>query len=321
MPSPDRSTPIASIFAEPCRFEGTYRIRGMRERRSRRGEHFVCCELADASGAIRAYAWPERVGELALLPDWSVVRVEARSRQFGGVTLCDLIALETSGATPLTGILRLLPAPLCPVPGLLGPLSRIVEGIDSHALRDFVLRVLAEDRIALPLLSAPASIRYHHGHPGGLLEHSLEVAEIVQLLPLAEAQRDIAIVGALLHDLGKIWTLDHRLRRTSMGNLVAHEHLVLEICAPALASLDGDWPDAGLALRHLWSCLAGRYRQEPAFPAVFAVQLADRLSAERDKEVRAFGRGPAGALHARLGEDRFWRPQDEPDETVILQPE
>ena len=55
-------------------------------------------------------------------------------------------------------------------------------------------------------LSAPASTRFHLCRPGGLLEHSVNVAET--LLRLRETlapqtSRESCIIVALLHDLGK----------------------------------------------------------------------------------------------------------------------
>jgi 3'-5' exoribonuclease len=64
----------------------------------------------------------------------------------------------------------------------------------------------------------------------------VEVAEIAASHPVEDrAEREIAIIGALFHDIGKTRTFDHHLKRTDCGNLVCHDHLTLEICAPGLS--------------------------------------------------------------------------------------
>src|SRR5947209_16474267 len=53
---------------------------------------------------------------------------------------------------------------------------------------------------------APAAKRYHQAYPHGLLEHSLSVAQAVSAISATfpGIDRDVAVTGALLHDIGKI---------------------------------------------------------------------------------------------------------------------
>ena len=54
--------------------------------------------------------------------------------------------------------------------------------------------------------SAPAAKRFHQAYRHGLLEHSLSVAQAVSAISatFAEINRDVAVTGALLHDIGKL---------------------------------------------------------------------------------------------------------------------
>ncbi|MBV8220655.1 MAG: HDIG domain-containing protein, partial [Solirubrobacterales bacterium] len=53
---------------------------------------------------------------------------------------------------------------------------------------------------------APAGKRYHHAYRHGLLEHSLSVAQSVSAISamFGGIDRDVAVAGALLHDIGKL---------------------------------------------------------------------------------------------------------------------
>jgi 3'-5' exoribonuclease len=53
---------------------------------------------------------------------------------------------------------------------------------------------------------APAAKRYHQAYRHGLLEHSLTVAQSVSVVApnFPGIDRDVAVTGALLHDVGKL---------------------------------------------------------------------------------------------------------------------
>ena len=53
---------------------------------------------------------------------------------------------------------------------------------------------------------APAAKHYHQAYRHGLLEHSLGVAQAVSAISATfrGIDRDVAVTGALLHDIGKL---------------------------------------------------------------------------------------------------------------------
>ena len=62
---------------------------------------------------------------------------------------------------------------------------------------------------------APAAKRYHQAYRHGLLEHSLTVAQAVSAISATfpGIDRDVAVTGALLHDIGKLDAYDVARRR------------------------------------------------------------------------------------------------------------
>jgi 3'-5' exoribonuclease len=78
--------------------------------------------------------------------------------------------------------------------------------------------------------SAPAAMFHHQNYVGGLAEHSVQVAE--KALSLAHAcgdvNKDLIIAGALLHDIGKMYTYKNAggaIDTTDEGKLL--DHIVL----------------------------------------------------------------------------------------------
>lgn len=71
----------------------------------------------------------------------------------------------------------------------------------------------------------PAAVKHHGAVVGGLLEHTVNVSLITQFLTnLYSCNHDLALAGALLHDIGKLRELEEQPGRgfTPDGNLFGH---------------------------------------------------------------------------------------------------
>ena len=72
----------------------------------------------------------------------------------------------------------------------------------------------------------PAGTRMHHGYIGGLLQHSVDVAELAVAMAaqIGNADKDLIIAGALLHDIGKLREISPQLGfpYTDEGRLMGH---------------------------------------------------------------------------------------------------
>lgn len=72
--------------------------------------------------------------------------------------------------------------------------------------------------------AAPAAKHYHQAYAHGLLEHTLTVTQAVSALSaiFPGLNRDLAVTGALLHDIGKLdtyETVEERIEMTDDGRL------------------------------------------------------------------------------------------------------
>lgn len=80
----------------------------------------------------------------------------------------------------------------------------LVEKIGDAKLRDFVKVVF--EPIWDMFKKGIAAKKYHHAYIGGLLQHTANVGEMVyNLSKFYNLNTDIALLGALFHDLGKVW--------------------------------------------------------------------------------------------------------------------
>ncbi len=98
---------------------------------------------------------------------------------------------------------------------------------DSH-LHKLLRRVFDTDKNTwMDFCMACAADKMHHAYRGGLLEHSLEVAELAESICniVPSLNRDLLIACALLHDIGKLEEMEHGLSKgnyTASGILVGH---------------------------------------------------------------------------------------------------
>jgi 3'-5' exoribonuclease len=86
-------------------------------------------------------------------------------------------------------------------------LQELIATVHNPHLRRLLGAVFAEgSTIWRDYREAPAGKRYHHAYRHGLLEHSLTVAQAVSAISATfpGIDRDVAVTGALLHDIGKL---------------------------------------------------------------------------------------------------------------------
>jgi 3'-5' exoribonuclease len=86
-------------------------------------------------------------------------------------------------------------------------LRQLVATIQEPHLRELLERVLGEGTPTWELYRcAPAAKHYHQAYRHGLLEHCLSVAQGVSAISATfpGIDRDVAVTGALLHDIGKL---------------------------------------------------------------------------------------------------------------------
>jgi 3'-5' exoribonuclease len=94
---------------------------------------------------------------------------------------------------------------------------------------------------------APAAKRYHQAYPHGLLEHCLTVAQGASAISATfpGIDRDVAVTGALLHDIGKLEAYEMRdgaISMTDEGRLYGEIPLGYYAVRRTIEGLDG-FPD------------------------------------------------------------------------------
>lgn len=185
---------------------GAFGVRECKVLQKKNGEDYVKMTLADASSSVTALSWDRAAEYAAAAKPGSVVFVEGKFSvhpQFGRqIKLSQVREAEEHEWTPED----LTAGPPMPVDRMEADLRELIGTVQNDQLRELLERFFgAETDRWQRFKDAPAAKHYHQAYPGGLLEHSLTVAQGVSaasaLFP--GINRDVAVTGALLHDFGK----------------------------------------------------------------------------------------------------------------------
>lgn len=86
-----------------------------------------------------------------------------------------------------------------------------INNIKNTELKEILKKIFNDKEIYGKFITAPAAKKHHHNYLGGLLEHTNEVIAICKSLKdiYEEIDEDLLITGAILHDIGKIYTYNY----------------------------------------------------------------------------------------------------------------
>ncbi|MEO7359277.1 MAG: TraI domain-containing protein [Gemmatimonadaceae bacterium] len=176
-----------------------------------------------------------------------------------------------------------LPPDYCPIGGVVADAIELIHSIATDPLRRFVHAVFEDRFVCNHFWTMPASMRHHHAYPGGLAQHSVEVAQDVATQGrLTDLERDLGIAGGLLHDIGKVWAYTADTFMSNEGLAMGHELTGLTRLAPQLRELRDYWADGAYAMSVLLSGCA-RMRPDGSMPSalVARIRACDQRSCER----------------------------------------
>jgi 3'-5' exoribonuclease len=182
-------------------------VRDAERRRRRDGGEYLRVQLGDRTGAVACMVWEDLVELEELARAGSPVHVSGRYTvhpRFGPqINLRGLRAAQPGSFD----MKDLLDGPVREVAQMEAEVRELLATIQEPHLRVLLTRVFGEDsELWAGYRVAPAAKHYHQAYRHGLLEHCLGVAQAVSAISatFGGIDRDVAVTGALLHDIGKL---------------------------------------------------------------------------------------------------------------------
>jgi|tagenome__1003787_1003787.scaffolds.fasta_scaffold20833386_1 3'-5' exoribonuclease len=182
-------------------------VRAAETRRKRDGSAFLRLALGDRTGQVVAMVW-DGVAELHDLcrvgrPVRVAGRYECHAR-WGPQIAVRALGEPVPGSFDMRD---LVDGPPRSAQQMEADLRELLATVRNPHLRALLDRVLGEHTDSWRRYrDAPAAKHYHQAYVHGLLEHSLSVAQGVHALAarFPGIDHDVAVTGALLHDIGKL---------------------------------------------------------------------------------------------------------------------
>ena len=249
------------------------------ERRIRRdGGEFLRLTLGDRSGQVIAMVWDDVREVAARAHVGAAVRVIGRyfvHPRYGAlVNLRELREAEPGSYAPED----LSDGPARAPAQMEADLRQLVATVHEPHLCALLERLIGAGAPLWPAYrDAPAAKFYHQAYRHGLLEHSLTVGQAVSGISATfpGIDRDLAVTGALLHDIGKLETYtgaQSGIELTDDGRLQGEIVLGYYRVRREIEAIEGFPPELGMALLHI--ILAHHGALEHGSPVVPATREA-----------------------------------------------
>jgi 3'-5' exoribonuclease len=194
-------------------------------RPNRNGNTYLQVELSDRSGIISGRMWNAGDGEYRGFNDGDFVRVEGLAQLFQGQMqlIIHNICRARMDEVNEDDFMPLSPAT---IDQLVARLIEILRSIKNPHLRSLADCFVMDESFMAKFSRAPAGVKNHHAYVGGLLEHVVNLMEVILLVTprYPELDPELMLVGALTHDMGKIDELayDKGFSYTDEGQLIGH---------------------------------------------------------------------------------------------------
>src|SRR5271155_3183480 len=250
-------TMLLNEFTDGTEIDQVLLVRESERRQRRDGGEYLRLQLSDRTGAVACMVWEELAEAEELAHAGAAVRVRGRYTvhpRFGPqINLRGLAEAVPGSYAPED----LLDGPARGVEQMEEEVRELLETIQNRHLRELLERVFGEDsKLWASYRVAPAAKYYHQAYQHGLLEHCLGVAQAVSAISATfpGIDRDVAVTGALLHDIGKLeaYTDDPRnIDLTDAGRLQGEIALGYYRIRRIIEDIDGFPAELAQAVVHI----------------------------------------------------------------------
>jgi len=239
------------------RIEATLVVRELKLRTRGDGSQLLTLRLSDRTGSVPAVVFDDVAAAHESCHAGMIAHVcgtMTEDDRFGPRLVIESIRPAAEDEYDVTA---LLDGPSRPIELLEQDLRELVATIQRPCLRALLDLLLGEgsetwERFRI----APAAKHYHQAYRGGLLEHSLGVAQAVSAISATfpGIDRDVAVAGALVHDIGKLDAYEmcgETIEMSDGGRLYGEIPLGYYRIRSAIESLPDFPADAARALLHI----------------------------------------------------------------------
>jgi 3'-5' exoribonuclease len=200
-------------------------------------KQYLYLELADRTLSLSANVWENFSKIYSELKTGDIVKVTGSMDDYLGIPQIKIISIKRADPVDNISTTDFLARSKRNVEEMKNELKIRIQKINNSKLKVLMDQFFNEKGL-MKFTSAPAGKYWHHSYLSGLLEHSLELIKICDLMCdiHPEINRDLVICGALMHDYGKTEELsfnssfDYTTKGKLIGHIVISAMLINEGC-------------------------------------------------------------------------------------------
>jgi len=229
---------------------------------AKNGKPYMTVKLIDRSGEVEGRIW-DRVDEFdSLFGKDDFIHVQGKASIYLGKMQLIIQDLRPLAEADID-LADFLPVSRRNSEEMRAELGGLIATIKDPFLSRLMQAFFADEEFMAAFLRAPAAKSMHHVYLGGLLEHSLAVSHLVEdvCCRYPRLNRDLLLVGSLLHDIGKVAELRYArsFDYTDEGKLIGHIVMGVEMVEDKIRAIDGFPRQLAVLVKHLLLSHHGQY--------------------------------------------------------------
>ena len=203
-----------------------------KELREGKNDYFLRVELTDSTGPISGNVWSNAHATNDLFAENDVVKVRAAVTSYKEQIQFNIKKIRKAEPNEydLNDFIKKTKKDQT---ALCDKVFALINSINDPFIKKLLLSIFEDNETWQRFITCPAAKSWHHNFVGGLLDHTVTVAEICDFASkLYPVNRDELIAGALLHDFGKIYeynslpAIDFTDEGRLLGHIVIGDHFV-----------------------------------------------------------------------------------------------
>ena len=273
------------------RLDELFLVKSARLSETKAGKPYLILVVMDRSGEVSGPIWDKALEVQKLCTPGEIIRVAGLVQSYR-----DSLQLKIDSVLPVVRsaveLGDFFPVSLKNIKEMADELQALLRAIQNPYLKKLLNYFFNKSDWWPEFQESPAAKGIHHAYIGGLLEHSLSVAQLCHFMAdhYEGVDHSLLVAGALLHDIGKLEELKAEngvVEYTVAGRLKGHLVIGSEMIGKAAAQIK-DFPEELLEqLQHLILSHHGRLEfGSPTVPMTveaFVLSFVDDLDAKMNQ--------------------------------------
>jgi len=220
----------------------------------RDGNNFLKVILSDKTGSIKGVVWDNIDKIVADVTSGDFVHIKGNVSDYKGALQLVIKKME---AFPVDSVNPpdFIPATSRDIDNMFERLLKVTDSIATGYLMSLFQAFWNDEEFVRNFKIAPAAKKMHHAYLGGLLEHSLSMALLVDRISghYSGIDRDLLLAGAILHDIGKIREFEYTLKidYSDEGRLLSHIVIGVQMLEEKLQQIKDFPAEQAVLLKHM----------------------------------------------------------------------